>query len=158
MHDKVVIKNSGFTLLELIIVLIIIGLAASVTFISIGIAHKKAVIREAAKRYYLSLRQARVLAATKKMETAVVLSEEGNSYQIVRVLKKQSSEGEEEESFVLIKRVNLPQGVTIQGDIIYFYPLGGSSGGRVIIEDTQERAYGIRVNDITGKIKLKRIR
>ncbi len=158
MHDKVVIKNSGFTLLELIIVLIIIGLAASVTFISIGIAHKKAVIREAAKRYYFSLRQARVLAATKKMETAVVLSEGGNSYQIVRVLKKQSSEGEEEESFALIKRVNLPQGVTIRGDIIYFYPLGGSSGGRVIIEDTQERAYGIRVNDITGKIKLKRIR
>jgi len=158
LHKKTYIKNAGFTLIELIIVLIIIGLAASVTFISIGIAHKKAVIRDAAKRYYLSLRQARVLAATKRMETAVVLSQEGNSYRIVRVLTKVNSSGEKEESYDLIQRVNLPQGITIQGDNIYFYPLGGSSGGRVIIKDTQERAYGVRVNDVTGKVRLKRIR
>ncbi len=158
MHKKNNIENAGFTLIELIIVLIIIGLAASVTFISIGIAHKKAVIRDAAKRYYLSLRQARVLAATKRMETAVILSQDGKSYQIVRVLTKTNSSGEKEESYDLIQKVNLPHGIMIQGDNIYFFPLGGSSGGKVSIEDTQERTFGIRVNDITGKIKLKRIR
>ncbi|RMG73930.1 MAG: prepilin-type N-terminal cleavage/methylation domain-containing protein [Nitrospirae bacterium] len=150
-------KIEGFTLIELIIVLVIIGLAASVTFISIGIAHKKAIIRDASKKFYLSLRQARVLSATRRIETAVIINPEGDSYSVVRVITVKAPEGDKK-SYELIRKITLPEGITLRGDDISFYPLGGSSGGLVYIEDTQGRTYQVKVKDVTGKIRLKRVR
>ncbi|NOX21139.1 MAG: prepilin-type N-terminal cleavage/methylation domain-containing protein [Nitrospirae bacterium] len=151
------LKNSkGFTLIELIIVLVIIGLAASVTFISIGIAHKKLIIRDTAKRYYLTLRQAKILSATKRIETAVLIDPEDGTYRIASV-RRTEQEGEEKLVFQTIKRYYPPRDIIIEGDDLFFYPLGGSSGGQVLIKDNENRAYRIWVDKITGKIRLQRL-
>ena len=114
------------------------------------------VIRDAAKKYYLALRQARVLAAMKKIETAVLINPDDGSYTIANV-RKARVEGENRLTFNPVKRFVPPGGITIEGDDIFFYPLGGSSGGKILIKDNEDRLYRIQVDKITGKIRLERL-
>ena len=41
-----------------------------------------------------------------------------------------------------------------QAKDIIFYPLGNSSGGRVLMHDEKERRYAIEINPLNGRVRL----
>jgi general secretion pathway protein H len=138
-------KNRGFTLLELLIVLLIISIAGSLTLLSIDIAHRKTLLRDTARKTFLYLRHAREVSVTKRTPVVFEIDEEGKGY------KLREKEG------ALIKAYTLPQGLWIEGDNIEFRPFGDSSGGRLLLKDSDERSYEITVDSITGKVSLKKM-
>jgi general secretion pathway protein H len=163
----------GFTLLELVLVLFLIGIASSLTFLSISTAHKKAMLRDSARKVFLVLRHARELAVMERTIVSFSINE-GNAYRIesgsIAYRGDQSPEfdggadipdepREEGEDLTVQKRIGqavLPVGISLEGENLLFYPMGDSSGGTLRISDEEGRSYAIIVNSLTGKVSLQR--
>ncbi len=54
----------------------------------------------------------------------------------------------------ILYSVRLPQGISIEGDDLTFYPRGESSGGSLVISDNEGRAFRIVVETLSGKVRL----
>ena len=108
--------NKGFTLLELIIVILIAGIASSMVYVFIGRAHENTVFKEAAKRVFLVLRHARETALLEKATVTVRIDEKNNFYWT------------EKDSAPYRSVQSMPRGTSIKGDDIIFFPKGNSSG------------------------------
>jgi len=131
--------KSGVTLLELIIVLFIIGLAAGVVTVSLSKMHDKTVIREDMKRIHGVLRLARNTAVMERKEVTFNAGE-GSVW---------LEGGTDGKSYPL-------KGITLkvkQGPII-FYPKGNSTGGLIEMKDSKDRLYYIEVDTVSGNAKI----
>jgi len=168
-------RRRGFTLLELLIVLLIVGMVAGLMApaFSGGLVNMR--LKAAAQRLAASLRYARSLAVAHKETVQVELDLDGNSYCTMaagRGLKREerSEDGEEQRKRGTFGReVRLPEGVSFKlvsvGDEalqegraeISFYPKGNSSGGEVVLGNVRERYYKIRVESITGRVQVERL-
>jgi hypothetical protein len=40
---------------------------------------------------------------------------------------------------------------------LLFYPKGNTSGGEIILENSGGRTYSITIDNLTGKVKIKRL-
>ncbi len=140
------ISEGGFTLLELIVVLWILGIAMAVVTISIQRAHEKGFLKDEAQRVHGTLRQARDISLIDRIPiTFVVNAEEGNFWL-------------EKDGGVYKKVSHLPQGLEIQGEPIVFMPKGNSTGGTIILKTSeQDRGYVIEVDSVTGTAKIRGI-
>ncbi len=139
--------KSGVTLLELIIVLFIIGLAAGVVTVSLSKMHDKTVIREDMKRIYGVLRLARNTAVMERKEVTFN-ADEGSVW-----LEGAASPGAIGAADG--KRYPL-KGITLkvkQGPII-FYPKGNSTGGLIEMKDSKDRLYYMEVDAVSGNAKI----
>lgn len=137
--------NRGFTLFELLIVLVIIGLAGSVVVISAGRMRDKAVFGEEARRIYLTLKHAREMAILERRETVFRIDEEANKYWI-------DLGGERTEGLR-----SAPGGIVIRGEDIFFFPKGDSSGGLVEVDNGKGQRYAVEVSPVIGTPAIKRI-
>jgi prepilin-type N-terminal cleavage/methylation domain-containing protein len=128
---------TGFTLLELMIVLFIAGLSLSVVILSVGRMHENAVFKEEVRKLHTALRYAREISLLKRVEVRFDIDEEESRYWIFK-------EGSVEKEHLL------PQGFLITGETITFSPKGDSSGGFVNISDDKGREYRIEVDPVLG--------
>lgn len=178
----------GFTLLELIVVLTIIGL------ISVLVAPKLAGpladmdLKTAAQKIAASLRHARSQAAAEKATFVAVFDFDANRLVILSPPGSPPTTGDvpgEQRGAVdgrpgdppdengqpgRTKAYRLPEGVKLakatarEGDVdgrifrIVFFPSGGSSGGEVTMANERGRRYSIRVDFITGAVQLAEVR
>ena len=149
-------SSSGFTLIELIIVLIIIGIATGLAGIYIGSSSDNLAIRTFTKDISAVLRYARNHAAAEKRTYHFAVDTEGGSYSLYSDSVKEDSE-----AAASIDR-NIPDGLEVIVDNtdeeiykIDFLPLGNSSGG--LIEVRNEKAvYIISVAKVTGRVDVER--
>ncbi len=148
-------KQKGFTLLELLIVLLIISVSSAVVYISIGIAERKAVLKDNARRVVIHLKYAREISVMQKKVVALKPFVEGNGYALIEI--RHDNRDDTEETFKTLKKISLKRSLSIEGDEIIFYPIGYSSGGILIIKDEEGRGYEISVDSETGKIALVKI-
>ncbi len=137
--------NDGFTLLELIVVLVIIGLAAAVVLFSIGRLHETTLFNQEARRVYQTLSRAREMAILGKTDVVVAVDEKTQSYGIGA--DSRSSAG---------RRV-LRQGTELSGQDIVFYPKGNSSGGTITLRNAKGQGYAIEVNQVLGRPAIRRL-
>lgn len=137
--------SDGFTLLELIIVLVIIGLAAAVVLFSIGRLHETTLFNQEARRVYHTLNRAREMAVIGKTDIVVRVDEEGQRYGI---------EGDRGAS---AGTRPLRRGTELSGKDIVFYPKGNSSGGIITLRNAKGQAYAIEVNQVLGKPSIRRL-
>jgi general secretion pathway protein H len=140
---------AGFTLLELLIGLAIMGLALSVAPALLSKAVPGVEARGAAREMAAGLRAARGKAIASNRETALVLDVAGGAYKV---------EGE-------AKARRVPAGIGISlltadelridatTARIAFFPDGGSSGGRVRLA-LAGRHYDVRVDWLTGRVTV----
>lgn len=142
---KSVRAQSGFTLLELIIVLFIVGLASSVVLFSAGRLRDRTVFNEEARKIYQTMKRARELSLLGRRELTFRLDEHSGRYWV---------EGGDGKTFA---EHTLRQGYVLAGTEVTFFPKGNSSGGLVKINDGKGREYAIEVDPVLGTPSIKRL-
>jgi general secretion pathway protein H len=141
-------RHAGFTLVELLAVMVIISLVLGLVATSISRSISGAESRVAARKIVASLRYTRARAILDKTETVFVVDTETRSYR---------APGRPE--------VILPEGIevsltTARSELtseaaggIRFFPDGGSTGGHVDLA-VNERLYRVDVAWLTGEATL----
>lgn len=136
--------QAGFTLLELLAVLVILALAASV---GISVGHgslETARVRSFLVQSQALLREARIAAIETRVETAVVID--------ARARRLSFPAGGRSLGFPpgvsLDAKVASPEGGGLPA--IRFFPSGGSSGGELAF-GFRGRSYALRINWLTGR-------
>lgn len=142
------LRACGFTLVELLVVMVIMALVLGLVATSISRNITGAEMRSAAGKLAASLRYTRTRAILDKEETVFTVDTESRSYQAPKR-----------------EVVTLPEGMkvaltTARSELtaenvggIRFYPDGGSTGGFVEL-DANGRVYRIDVAWLTGEASL----
>jgi general secretion pathway protein H len=143
-------RSDGFTLVELLVVLVIASLVLALVGTSISRNISGAEMRTAARKVAASLRYTRTRAILSKSEQVFLVDTEARTYQ--------AAEREIEE---------LPDGMNVELNTarseltsetaggIRFYPDGGSTGGNVRLE-ANGRVYQVNVAWLTGEASVQR--
>ena len=143
-------RANGFTLVELMFVMIIAAFVLTLVGTSISRSISGAEMRTAARKLAASLRYTRTHAILVKSEQVFLIDTENRSY---------TAPGRE--------TVVLPDGMNVQLTTarseltsenvggIRFYPDGGSTGGHVLLE-ANERIYRVNVAWLTGEASVQR--
>ena len=143
-------RNQGFTLVEVLVVLVIASLVLAMVGTSISRNISGAEMRTAASKVAASLRYTRTQAILTKSEKVFLVDTEKLTYQ--------AAEREAQE---------LPEGMTVELNTarseltsetaggIRFYPDGGSTGGNVRLE-ANGRIYKVNVAWLTGEASVER--
>lgn len=163
--------RSGFTLLELLVVLAIIALSSLLIGPRIADSLSNMEFVSAVKKVAASLRYARNRAAVERIPCKATVDFEKNC--LVIACGDEESQGETEEESEEetktgeVKEYRLPGGVrwskVVRDDEewdsgtaeILFLPSGGSSGGTVFLKNDREKTYEISVDFVTGMVSLK---
>jgi general secretion pathway protein H len=143
-------RSRGFTLVELLVVLVIASLVLALVGTSISRSISGAEMRNAARKVAASLRYTRTRAILSKSEQVFLVDTEKRSYQ--------AADRKEE---------SLPEGLNVELNTarseltsetaggIRFYPDGGSTGGNVRLE-ANGRVYQVNVAWLTGEASMQR--
>ncbi len=154
--------KAGFTLLEIIIVMVIMGISLGIAGIMISKNKGSVEIKTFTKEISSFLRYARSHAVSeKKMYCLVIEQEEG----VLRLFydKKNVEDDEGNGRFATVMSRTIPDDLEIilqdddsKAPCIEFFPLGNSTGGVLEISNEKGTTYLISINMITGKIEVEK--
>lgn len=162
----------GFTLLELLVVLVIISLMSVLVVPQLTGSLARMNLQTASKKISASLRYARSQAASEKITYVAIFDFEKDRLSIMTGQEAQTGEtlkedlGDGEEPVIRSKSYDLPDGVKLEKGVsgkdeidsglfqITFFPTGSSSGGDVILTNDRGKRYKISVDFITGVVRL----
>jgi general secretion pathway protein H len=176
------LSHRGFTLLELIVVLVIISLMSAFVGPKLTGPMSNLDLKTASKKISASLRYARSHAASEKRTYVALFDFDKNRLVIINppLVKgdfhmnnqeasnsapveppdneKDGSSGSK--TYDLPDEIRFAKGVSREGDVnsglfrIFFFPSGGSSGGEITVANERGKQYKIAVDFITGAVKL----
>ena len=179
--------RKGFTLLELLVVLVIISIMAAFVGPRIAGSMSSLTLKTAAKKVAASLRYARSQATSESRPYFVLFDTDKGRLTIKpgqtatkEDKEKEAAEGEQDPGTSeeiaddnpikdRFKVYALPEGVRFDkvisdeneaaSDIfqIVFFPNGGSSGGEVLLENDRGRRYNISVDFVVGTVRLEEV-
>ena len=138
-------RQSGFTLLELIVVLILLGAAAAVVIPSFTGGFLGLQMETASRDLVTRMRQARVEAVAKQSVYRIILGGEEQLDEAKYALADEYGR--------TLRSYDLPEGISLSLEeplTISFYPNGRSSGGRFELRRDGGRELIIRVDPVTG--------
>ena len=146
---QAILRESGVTLLELLIVLVLMGLVAGIAIPMFSSGVSPTALKSAAREVAAGLRYARDQAIAQRTDALLVLDLDGRTF---RVLPDQRTHR-------LPERIDLKL-YTAQRDLvaekvgaIRFYPDGGSDGGRITLA-AGDRKYDVDVDWLTGRVSI----
>jgi len=158
-------KNSGkeikgFSLIELIIVLIIISLLVLLVTPTLTKTINHIETKRTAKRISSILRYCRSDAVNKKKVYQISFDTASG---LVSILSGEEGEDQltTQWSYSLSKDIRVEKidvGETLfenSHPSFEFYPNGGSNGGRTVIRSGESKGYSIRVDFLTGSVKVE---
>jgi general secretion pathway protein H len=140
--------SNGFTLVELMVVMVIIALVMGLVATSISRSISGAESRVAARKLLVALRHTRTQAILKKTETVFLVDTEERSYQAPGRALVKLPEGMD----VLLTTARSELTSEAAGGI-RFFPDGGSTGGHVELI-ANGREYRVDVAWLTGEATL----
>jgi general secretion pathway protein H len=148
-------NSSGFTLLEVIIVLIIIAISSGLVGLYIGHSSGKLKLRTFTKELSATLRYARNHAVSEKQTYCFVVNMDDGMYRLY------NSNKDEEGGLIPAISNPIPEeiAVTLNEDTadfyqIEFFPQGNSSGGVIELTSIDGDVLFITINRITGKVEV----
>jgi general secretion pathway protein H len=144
------LRVSGFTLLELVVVLFIVVLGFSVVGINLSSGNNSTEIKVAARDIVSALRYARGQALMSHQETTVALDLAENTYTV----------SGRDKVYIIPNTIEVTV-VTAQSELageglgnIRFFADGSSTGGRITLERANT-TWQIDINWLTGQIELE---
>ncbi len=162
--------SAGFTLIELIIVLVIVGLLSGLVMPRMFQSMTRIELRKAAGDMVSLLRSARDQAYYRKLFIKVSFNPDTGKVSLFRYQRASEEDGTSlagpEMVWGLLKEVALPKSVSIASidkkkdseseDVydLFFYPAGTSDGGIITLMDKKGRVFKISVDRITGKVRI----
>jgi general secretion pathway protein H len=144
-------NNRAFTLFELMLVLVLLGLAAAVVFPAINKGVKNRQARQAALGFAAVVRELASRARTEGIPQRLVVDKTRNRYLVSRN-----------------QEITLPVDLSFAwvegGEILdnglrgfSFFPNGASFGGRIDFSSTTEGVqYSVRFHPLTGRVEVLR--
>lgn len=141
-------RSRGFTLIEILVVLLIAGLMYALVPPMFGAGMAGTELKKAARQVAAGLRQTRGEAIKQHKETVMTLDVDGRTFKIDAA----------ERVYQLPKRVDLKV-FTAQSEVeekqaaIRFYPDGSSTGGRVTLAGGDKK-YLVDVDWLTGRVAI----
>jgi len=147
--NKRTYQSRAFTLIELLLVIVVIAMAAAVVAPNIGSGNQTASLNATAREIASALRFARGHALTHRKEAVFLVNLEENSYQLTD--KKKVFKMTKDIAVIL----DIAQSQIIDEDHggIRFFPDGSSTGGRITLE-LGENKRQIDVNWLTGQVEI----
>ena len=149
--------TAGFTLIELIIVMAIIGLAAGLVGIMIGRGSSSRDLKVFSRDVSTVLRFARNSAVTEKKIYCFVIDREEQAFRLY-------SENTDYSNVKLVIDRPFPEEMTMtlqdsddESPHVEFSPRGSSTGGTIEIAHEDGKGYVIRINRITGRIDMEKV-
>jgi general secretion pathway protein H len=160
--------STGFTLLEMILVLAIVALGAAMVAPSITSGIKSAKLRTTCRMAGALMHRARSNAVAFKQTMAAYIDREAQSITVRPFTGLQEDAGKEPPRQYRIF-YPLPEGIRIKavwiGEeeskdkeaicAIFFYPDGKSTGGQILFQDDTERSLRLLVHRITGSAEIQ---
>jgi prepilin-type N-terminal cleavage/methylation domain-containing protein len=161
-------KNRGFTLIELVVVLVFIGVSAALLVPGFNRISKSVELRATAKKVSGLLRYYRNEAVQRGKVYQVLFDFNLREIRVQSVeIVKSGEQNEEAEEMRLQQRFPMPADIQVREmkipgslyvseyPVIEFYPNGSSNGGSFILDLQSSRGYWIRVHFLTGIVDVK---
>lgn len=166
-------RDKGFSLLELIVVLTILVLSVSLVTSALSNLSKTIELKAAAKKVSGILRYYRSEAVNKGSVYQVLFDSELRAVKVQSVSltvsagEKEAVEKKEGEGAKTL--YGLPEGVQMKDldfpspeypcdfPAIEFYPNGGSNGGSVLLNSPERKGYRIKVDFLTGTVGIEKV-
>ena len=165
-------KNKGFSLMELIIVLTILALSVALVTSSMSNLSRTIELKAAAKKVSGILRYYRSEAVNKGSVYQVLFDSELRAVKVQSVSLTEPAdekEADEKKGGEVAKTLyGLPEGVQMREidftspeypcdlPAVEFYPNGGSNGGSVLINSPERKGYRIKVDFLTGMVEVEK--
>lgn len=141
--------SSGFTLLELVVVLAIAALVLTITPPLFTAAVPGVELKASARRVMAGLRLARELAIRNGRDIAFTLDVEARTFEV----GDESRNGRLGEDLELKLEVAETEQLGEHRGAVRFFPDGSSSGGRIILA-REDRGYQVGVQWLTGRVLM----
>jgi len=141
------VKNKGFSLIELVIVLIIISLSISLVTPSLARFSKMIELKTAAKKVSGILRYYRSEAIQQGKVHQILFDP---NLREVRILSLEPTEEK------ILKNIPPPE-YPADFPAIEFYPSGGSNGGSILLDSQDQKGFRIKVHFLTGMVAIEAI-
>jgi len=137
--------NRGFTLLELLLVLFIVGLAVAVVMFSGSRLQEKTIFNTEARKLYLTVRHARETSILERRDIVFKVDVGSKRYWM--------DYGDDKTS----EMHSIPEKFTLEGEDVIFFPKGNSSGGKIEIANGKGQKYEVTVDPVLGTTSIKRL-
>jgi prepilin-type N-terminal cleavage/methylation domain-containing protein len=165
-------KDKGFSLLELIVVLTILVLSVSLVTSSLSNLSRTVELKAAAKKISGILRYYRSEAVNKGSVYQVLFDCELRTVKVQSVsltVSADEKEADEKKRGEGAKTLyGLPEGVQMKEldfpspeypcdfPAVEFYPNGGSNGGSILLNSPERKGYRIKVDFLTGMVGVEK--
>jgi len=141
--------DRGFTLLELVVTLFVLGLATAIVVPAIGRGTEGIRVRAEVAGFSAFLRRAREESVTTRTDLAVTVDP------AARLVLEETADNQ------VRARHPLPERITIEADppaalTVYFSPLGFSTGGTFHVSGAGGVVYRVSVDPLTGRVLSRR--
>ena len=142
-------RAPGFTLIELVVVLAILGLAYALVPPLFASARATTELKGATRQLAAGLRQARNYAVTKRAEAVLTLNVEKRDFTVSGDARTYSLPRQLQLKMVTAQREVIDDKIAA----IRFYADGSSNGGRITLT-AGERSFEVDVNWLTGRVAI----
>jgi len=161
-------KNKGFSLIELMVVLILVSLTIALVTPSLSQFSRTVELKGAAKKVSTILRYCRSEAVNKGQVYQALFDSNAREVRVQSLGWKEEKD-EKREGKISKKAYSLPEGVRMKEvdnpssqspsdlPLIEFYPNGGSNGGTIQLDSQDRIGYKIKVDFLTGMVKVERM-
>jgi general secretion pathway protein H len=163
------VKDRGFSLIEIIVVLVLLSLSAALIAPGLSRFSKSVELKGAAKKVAAVLRHYRSEAIYRGMVYQVLFDSNLMEVKAQPIESEVREETEKKEVKSAPKSFFLPAGVQMKelniestqypSDLptIEFYPNGGSNGGNILLDSQSQKGFKIKINFLTGAVVIEKV-
>ena len=146
-------NNAGFSLFELVLVLVLLGISLALVLPNLNHGLQDREVRRVALRLAATARDLRSRALHDGLPQSLVLEPSHNRYRVAR--------SNEVELPAEITFASVTGGESSDRDrkYFYFYPNGSIMGGEIVVADSSKGIfYTVRFEPLTGRVEVARSR